>query len=127
MHSCLCNNQVAGEEVKLDPGAGLVLSCGSSWCGGSPHEDYDASDGSPVLGSASPVAGGGVDSSSSLAHTLESLSRPVLVTAPPPRMLIFVWLLAAGIPRAQVSSVLYGNGIVYLSKNKIKDSYKGSV
>lgn len=121
---CLCNNQVAGEEVKLDPGAGLVLSCGPSWCGGSTHEGPDSADGSPVVSSASPVAGISAGSSITLAYTLESLSRPVLVTAPPPRMLVFVWLMAAGVPRAQVSSVLYGNRIMYLSKNEVEDSHR---
>lgn len=112
MYVCVCVtiNQVAGEEVKLDPGAGLVLSSGPTWCAGDSPVDPDSTEGvggcCSVMGTASPASpGGGSEgvSSSSLSHTLESLSRPVLVTPPPPRTLVFVWLLAAGVPRAQVS------------------------
>ncbi|KAK3856109.1 hypothetical protein Pcinc_037532 [Petrolisthes cinctipes] len=107
--------QVAGEEVKLDPGAGLVLSSGP-WCGGplvdpicthgSTNTTTTTGDGSgslvdPATTDDDDDVSGSAGTTGSLAHTLESLSRPVLVTAPPPRTLVFVWLLAEGVPRAQ--------------------------
>lgn len=76
--------QIAGQEVSLNPWAGVIL--------GSVQSDYHHQD----------IRQEEAVHCLPLSHSLLSLSRPVYVPTPPAQTLVFVWLLAQGLPRAQV-------------------------
>ncbi|XP_037781858.1 dynein heavy chain 10, axonemal-like [Penaeus monodon] len=70
---------IAGQEAAVHPGVAVIL-CGNE---------------------ASVRARG---KTPALPHSLDTLCRPVRVSAPPPRTLVFAWLLAHDVPKAQEAS-----------------------
>ncbi|XP_050721570.1 uncharacterized protein LOC127001253 isoform X3 [Eriocheir sinensis] len=74
--------QIAGQEANLNPWAGVIL--------GSTQFNYDHQEEATRC--------------LPLSHSLLSLSRPVYMASPPAQTLVFVWLLAQGLSRAQEAS-----------------------
>lgn len=68
---------IAGQESAVHPGVAVIL-CGS-------EASIQARGKAPAL-----------------PHSLDTLCRPIRVSAPPPRTLVFAWLLAHDVPKAQV-------------------------
>nr|XP_027224649.1 uncharacterized protein LOC113816833 [Penaeus vannamei] len=67
---------IAGQESAVHPGVAVIL-CGS-------EASIQARGKAPAL-----------------PHSLDTLCRPIRVSAPPPRTLVFAWLLAHDVPKAQ--------------------------
>nr|XP_045619033.1 uncharacterized protein LOC123770899 [Procambarus clarkii] len=80
--------QINGQEVRLHGAAGVLLST-------------EAPENSPRVPLGALEASPGVPYPRSLPGSLEALSRPVWISAPPARALVFAWLQAYGVPKAQ--------------------------
>ncbi|XP_064083938.1 uncharacterized protein LOC135199712 [Macrobrachium nipponense] len=84
--------QIAGEEVSLHPSAGIILIAEQF-----PSGDNDGKTNLNSIVNANKVFVNGWK----LPHSMETLTRPIRVAPPPINTLIFAWLQASAIPRAQ--------------------------
>ncbi|XP_068224168.1 LOW QUALITY PROTEIN: dynein axonemal heavy chain 10-like [Palaemon carinicauda] len=90
--------QISGEEVRLHPSAGIILTAQQF-----PSEENEGKNTLHSIVNGRKVSVNGWK----LPHSMETLTRPIRVTAPPINTLIFAWLQASAVPKAQeVSDVV---------------------